>query len=84
VFDRLDPRPADGVGAWPGGVRQWTNIADPGDVLAFPGRLADRFGARVRDRPITNGARMHDLVRYLTAHTTGLAIAEGLRNGEVS
>jgi hypothetical protein len=78
VFDRLDPAPTDGVGAWPGGVRRWTNIADPGDIVALVGTLAPRFGENVDDRPISNGIRMHDLLRYLTAHATGNAVARGL------
>lgn len=135
VFDRLQPSPVNGVGAWPGAVRRWTNIADPGDIVALANVLADRFGPhaaaeggmpvaygppdpgsgvpgggspgsessgsgrsrlgptgegpgredpgggtspRVEDRPISNGIRMHDLTRYLTAPTTGAAIARGL------
>lgn len=78
IFDRLDPAPVDGRGAWPAGVRRWTNIADPGDVVALAGGLVDRFGDRVVDVPITNGARMHDLLRYLTAPSVGAAITRGL------
>ncbi|OXM56451.1 antibiotic ABC transporter ATP-binding protein [Amycolatopsis thailandensis] len=78
IFDRLDPAPVDGAGVWPAGVRRWTNIADPGDVVALAGVLADRFGDRVVDVPITNGARMHDLLRYLTAPSVGTAVARGL------
>ena len=80
IFDRLDPAPVDGVGVWPGGVRRWTNIADPGDVVALAGVLAGRFGDQVVDVPITNGARMHDLLRYLTAPSTGAAIARALHD----
>ena len=84
IFDRLTPPPVDGVGAWPGGVECWTNIADPGDIVALPAILADRFGQRVRDKRITNGVRMHDLLRYLTAPTTGTAIAEGLPHADTT
>jgi pimeloyl-ACP methyl ester carboxylesterase len=77
IFDRLDPAPVDGSGVWPAGVRRWTNIADPGDVVALAGVLAEQFDYRV-DVPITNGARMHDLLRYSTAPSTGAAIARGL------
>jgi hypothetical protein len=80
IFDRLDPVPASGVGVWPGGVRRWTNVADPGDVVALAGVLAERFGDQVVDVSITNGARMHDLLRYLTASSTGAAISRGLRD----
>lgn len=78
IFDRLDPPPVDGAGVWPAGVQRWTNISDPRDVVALAGVLADRFGGRVVDVPIRNGARMHDLLRYLTAASTGAAIARGL------
>jgi hypothetical protein len=78
IFDRLEPAPADVAGAWPGGIARWTNIADPGDVVALVSTLASRFGPRVTDVPITNGVRMHDLGRYLTAPATGAAIAAGL------
>ncbi|MBT2675516.1 antibiotic ABC transporter ATP-binding protein [Streptomyces sp. ISL-14] len=78
VFDRLLPAPLDGRGTWPGGISRWSNIADPGDIVALPNRLAPRFGERVEDHRITNGVRMHDLLRYLTAPTTGRAIARAL------
>jgi len=80
VFDRLEPSPVDGVGRWPGGVERWTNIADRGDIVALPDRLAPRFGDRVVDIHITNGMRMHDLLRYLTAPSTGRAVARGLES----
>lgn len=83
VFDRLSPAPVDGVGTFPGGVRSWTNVADRGDIVALPGRLAERFPG-VLDRTITNGVRMHDLPRYLTAPKTGRAIAAGLREGDAA
>lgn len=81
IFDRLVPAPVAEMGVWPGGVRRWTNVADPGDVVALAGVLADRFGPRVRDVTISNGVRMHDLLRYLTARKTGHAIARGFVNG---
>ncbi|ANN17906.1 hypothetical protein SD37_21155 [Amycolatopsis orientalis] len=83
VFDRLDPAPIGQVGQWPGSVRRWTNVADRGDVVALPSGLAGRF-PNVRDETITNGVRMHDLLRYLTAPTTGRAIARGVVNGDES
>ncbi|MFF9843905.1 antibiotic ABC transporter ATP-binding protein [Streptomyces sp. NPDC013740] len=78
VFDRLAPAPVNGAGAWPGGTRRWTNIADRGDIVALPDRLAPRFGTAVVDQRIDNGTRMHDLARYLSAPRTGTAIARGL------
>src|SRR5262249_42495091 len=32
VFDRLNPPPVGGVGAWPGQVVRWVNVADRNDV----------------------------------------------------
>ncbi|MET7924182.1 antibiotic ABC transporter ATP-binding protein [Streptomyces sp. NPDC005349] len=78
VFDRLQPPPTDGIGSWPGGVERWTNIADRGDIVALADRLAPRFGGRVEDVSVSNGVRMHDLLRYLTASRTGRAVARGL------
>ncbi|MFG2330331.1 antibiotic ABC transporter ATP-binding protein [Streptomyces sp. NPDC048604] len=79
VFDRLAPAPADGRAAWPGPVVRWTNLADHGDIVALPAQLAPRFGDAVADDRIDNGARMHDLSRYLSAPKTGAAVARGLR-----
>lgn len=78
VFDRLDPPPADGVGAWPGAVRRWVNIADRGDVVALAKRLAPLFGGRIDDRLVHNGATAHDARPYLTAVETGSVVAAGL------
>ncbi|WUV94192.1 antibiotic ABC transporter ATP-binding protein [Streptomyces canus] len=78
VFDRLKPKPKDDIGSWPGGVERWTNIADRGDIVALADRLAPRFGDRVQDVSVSNGVRMHDLLRYLTAPRTGRAVARGL------
>ncbi|MFE2733910.1 antibiotic ABC transporter ATP-binding protein [Streptomyces sp. NPDC059349] len=84
IHRRLSPLPVEGRGAWPGGVVRWTNVADPGDVVALVSELGTRFESGpgrdgVVDRGITNGARMHDFVRYLTALKTGSAVAAGLR-----
>jgi hypothetical protein len=78
VFDRLQPAPAGGVGAWPGGVGSWTNIADDGDVVALVKELRPWFGQRVEDLRVHNGAKAHDIGPYLTARETGGAIAAGL------
>ncbi|MER5938431.1 antibiotic ABC transporter ATP-binding protein [Streptomyces sp. NPDC001928] len=80
VFDRLQPEPSDGVGSWPSGVERWTNIADRGDIVALAHRLAPRFGDRVQDFSVSNGVRMHDLLRYLTASRTGSAVARGMES----
>jgi hypothetical protein len=78
IFDRLTPPPSGGVGGWPGGVRQWHNVADPGDVVALVKRLSPLFGGRVSDCLVYNGAKAHDAKPYLTAEETGRAIASGL------
>ena len=83
IFNRLSPLPVEGRGAWPGGVVRWTNVADPGDIVALVGLLAPRFmsgpAGGVDDRTITNGVRMHDFERYLTAPKTATAIVAGLQ-----
>ncbi|MFD5231658.1 hypothetical protein ACFWJ5_24590 [Streptomyces qaidamensis] len=77
IFNWLSPLPDEGRGAWPGGIRRWTNLTDPGDVVAVVHRLAPRFGA-VADESLDNGLKPHSLLRYLTAQKTGRAVAEGL------
>ncbi|MER7462283.1 hypothetical protein [Streptomyces sp. NPDC097981] len=78
VFDRLRPAPTHSRGRWPAPVRQWVNIADGGDLVALAKELGPLFGDRVRDLPIHNGARAHDVRPYLTAAPTGRVIAEAL------
>lgn len=83
IFRRLSPLPTNGIGAWPAKVLRWTNVADPGDIVALINTLGPLFASGpngpVQDRTITNGVKMHDFGRYLTAPTTGAAIAAGLR-----
>jgi hypothetical protein len=79
VFDRLEPAPVDGRGVWPGSDGLvWTNVADHGDVVALEKDLRDRFGDRVANAIVHNGAHAHDATRYLTDKITGAAIARGL------
>jgi hypothetical protein len=78
VFERLQPPPEHGHGKFPEGAATWTNIADPGDVVALVKRLAPLFGGRVHDLLVHNGSKAHDISPYLTAVETGRAIAEGL------
>ncbi|MFE3582668.1 hypothetical protein [Streptomyces vinaceus] len=83
IFQRLSPLRTDGLGAWPEGVLRWTNIADPGDIVALVDTLGPLFApgpyGPVEDKAITNGVKMHDFARYLTAPKTGTAIATGLQ-----
>ncbi len=78
VFQHLDPTPLDGLGAWPGPVIAWTNVAAIGDVACSTPKLAERFGPRVSDFAVDNGHRAHDPEPYLNAAATGHAVAAGL------
>ena len=84
IFDRLHPPPVAAepggtlVGQWPGGVAQWVNIADAGDVVALVKDLRAGFGQRVKGWLIDNGAQAHDVGPYLTAMETGRAIVNAL------
>ncbi|WP_338760706.1 hypothetical protein V7968_32280 [Nocardia vulneris] len=83
IFDRLEPVPAHGIGAWPGGQQLvWTNIADAGDVVALVKQLNPLFGSsfsqRVWDTLVHNGSHAHSAVPYLTEKLTGQAIVGGL------
>jgi hypothetical protein len=79
IFDKLMPPPnAMQIGAWPGRVVSWTNIADTGDVVALQKRLADTFGNDVHDVLVDNGADAHHGERYLTTKQAGQAICAGL------
>jgi hypothetical protein len=74
IFDRLEPRPEHGRGQWPRSVGQWTNIADAGDVVPLVKQLAPLFHGHIQDLIINNGAKAHDIRRYLTARETGRAV----------
>jgi hypothetical protein len=79
VFERLTPAPAGGVGAWPGGVAGWVNVADADDVVALRKQLAPLFpaqnaGAGVEDHLVDNGDEPHAISRYLNAEPTGAAL----------
>jgi pimeloyl-ACP methyl ester carboxylesterase len=84
IFDRLRPAPAPAAnggpprGAWPGLVRDWTNIADAVDVVALVKDLRPLFGERVRGFLVHNGAGAHDVAPYLTTPEAGAAIRAGL------
>lgn len=83
VFDRLTPAPTGGVGAWPGEVAAWVNVADPNDVVAlrkalnplFPGNVQ---GRAVADRLVDNGDEPHAIDRYLNTRQTGSALGDVL------
>lgn len=80
IFDRLQPAPGGGLGAWPGGPGLvWTNVADAGDVVALVKDLRPVFGDHLNGCTVHNGAHAHDAHAYLTDPLTGAAIAAGLR-----
>jgi hypothetical protein len=79
IFDKLTPRAdAAGHGIWPGRVRNWTNIAAKGDIVAAVKVLAPLFGSRVHDVLIDSGLDAHNSERYLNTIQAGQAIARGL------
>src|SRR5262249_3909147 len=79
IFDKLTPKPdAAGHGIWPGRVRNWTNIAAKGDIVAAVKELAPLFGDRVHDKLIHSGLDAHNSERYLNTIQAGQAIARGL------
>lgn len=80
VFDKLTPRPsAAGIGAWPGRVAEWTNVAARGDIVAAQKELAPLFGDRVVDLLIDSGWDAHSSTRYLNSLQAGTAVARALR-----
>jgi hypothetical protein len=74
IFDQLDPRPVEGIGMCPAAVREWINIADAHDIVALVKQLQPRFGLRVTDVLVSNGARAHSVERYLTSREMGAAV----------
>jgi hypothetical protein len=79
IFHKLSPAPsAENIGAWPGVVKHWTNIADKGDIVALEKKLTPFFGKEVRDILVYNGSDAHHGERYLTTKEAGEAIAAGL------
>ena len=82
VFDKLTPRPASGIGAWPGTVAGWVNVADADDIVALRKQLASLFAspgaAGVEDHLVDNGDAPHAITRYLNAEPTGAALGRVL------
>ena len=83
VFERLTPAPVGGVGAWPGRVARWVNVADADDVVALRKQLAPLFpapggGAGIEDHLVDNGDEPHEISRYLNAEPTGAALGSVL------
>lgn len=78
IFQRLDPKPEGGRGAWPTLIERWVNISDDRDVVALEKRLQQYFTGNIVDIRIDNEATAHDVRPYLTSPNTGDAIADGL------
>jgi hypothetical protein len=79
IFHRLEPKPVDDRGRWPGSTTDWTNVADRHDIVALVKKLSPLFGERVRDVLVDNEAQAHDVGAYLTAQCTGEAALAALR-----
>jgi hypothetical protein len=77
VFDRLEPPPVKGRGARPASLRDWVNVAAPGDLVALVQNLAERFDG-VTDVGIDTGSKAHDVKPYLTHKAVGRAVLTGL------
>ncbi|MEV0235238.1 hypothetical protein [Nonomuraea sp. NPDC050786] len=75
VFDVLEPGPVDGKGARPPGVARWVNLADPGDLVAVPQRLGDRFPVDLHDEAFIGLGKFHSLSGYLGIALTATTIA---------
>lgn len=76
VFHRLDPAPINGKGQRPPGVRRWINIADPGDIIAVPRKLANYFNGIDTDLTTPVGVfNAHKATGYLSCTTTAAALA---------
>ncbi len=78
IFHSLDPSPGNDIGRWPTGIERWVNIADRDDVVALVKDLHCCFGPRVEDHLVDNGAKAHDVTRYLTTRELGVAVAAEL------
>lgn len=83
IFDKLSPAPVAGVGAWPGEIASWVNIAAPDDIVALRKDLAPLFpgirpGQAVIDSLVDNGDEPHAINRYLNARQTGRALGDVL------
>jgi hypothetical protein len=74
VFEALDPEPVAGHGARPPGVQRWVNLADPGDLVAVPARLGDRFPVDLHDEAYLGAVDFHTLGGYLACGSTAAAV----------
>jgi hypothetical protein len=82
ILERLDPAPDDARGGRPPGVKQWVNIADPGDLCAVPRWLARTFPGISRDVEAPIGVfGFHKVARYLACAAMGELLRPYARPG---
>ncbi|QIY93084.2 serine peptidase [Streptomyces sp. S1D4-11] len=76
VFERLLPPPVSARGSRPAGVHRWVNIADPGDPVAIPPRLARSFDGVDLDLTTTvhGGFGFHHAKNYLRCAPTAATL----------
>jgi hypothetical protein len=68
IFEKLNPAPADGLGAQPPGATRWVNIADPGDFVAVPRHLHRLFRGITSDLETSIGVlQFHKAAAYLAS-----------------
>ncbi|MFG2292785.1 serine peptidase [Streptomyces sp. NPDC048603] len=75
VFDALEPAPTGGRGSRPPGLARWVNIADPGDLVAVPRRLGDRFPVDSHHEAHIAAVDFHTMGKYLGCGLTATALA---------
>ncbi|MFG2042353.1 hypothetical protein [Dactylosporangium sp. NPDC048998] len=75
IFESLQPAPVDGRAIRPAGVGRWVNLADPGDLVAVPSRLGDRFPVDLHDESYIGAVDFHTLGGYLASGLTAAAIS---------
>lgn len=80
VYDRLNPAPTGvppaRLGVRPASVARWVNIADPGDPVAIPPRLARAFtGVTDVTNPIHPAFGFHHAKNYLSCKATAATLA---------
>ncbi|MET0415640.1 MAG: hypothetical protein ABW022_06430 [Actinoplanes sp.] len=74
VFEGLVPEPRNGRASRPAGVRRWVNIADPGDLVALPIRLGDKFPVDLHDEAYIGKVASHSLSAYLSCGLVAAAL----------
>lgn len=75
IFNSLSPSPVGGKGARPEGVKYWVNIADPGDLIATPQRLGDRFPVDVHQEAHIGVLNFHTMGGYLSSGLVASALS---------